>query len=86
MFEGSGTVEPLAAPAVGEDSRAFTIRLLARDIALGAPARTTAAILLRRQGAYAIVYVTAHGDTEPVDEAVRLARLLDDRLQDAGSA
>ena len=86
MFEGSGTVDPLDAPTIGEDSRAYTIRLLSRDVVLGAQPRTTVAILLRRLGVYAIVYVTAHGATEPLDEAVRLARLLDERLERAGGA
>jgi hypothetical protein len=86
MFEGSGTVDPLDAPAVGEDSRAYAIRLLSRDIALGAQPRTTTAILLRREGAYAVVYVTAHGEREPLDEALRLGRLLDERLQHAAGA
>jgi hypothetical protein len=86
MFEGSGAVDALDAPTVGEDSRAYTIRLLSRDVVLGAQPRTTAAILLRGEGAYAIVYVTAHGDREPLDEALRLGRLLDERLQRAGGA
>ena len=82
---GSGpdtTVDPavdLPAPPIGQDSRGMALRTHASD-----GTATTAVLLFRRGSVYGYVGVTAVGEAPPVQEALRLAQLVDGRLAAAG--
>ena len=72
-FPGNAT--DLAPPPVGEDSRAFTT-----SAGLGPFSVSVAGTAFRRNGAVVGVMVMSAGGQPQVDEAVRLAQVVDGRL------
>jgi hypothetical protein len=72
-----GNSTELAAPALGEASRAFTI---SSPLMGGAMTASTVFVAVRRAGVVASVAVTSMGNTPQTDVAVRLAQSMDQRL------
>jgi hypothetical protein len=72
-----GNATELAAPAIGEASRAFTI---SSPLMGGAMTASTVFVAVRRAGVVAGVAVTSMGNTPQTDVAVRLAQSMDQRL------
>jgi hypothetical protein len=73
--EAVGAEIVIAPQPVGEDRRALAVQLQSRG-----QTRSAAYVLFRREGAYVYLSLMATGGTPPVDEALRLAQLLDSRL------
>ncbi len=72
---------PLPDPPVGVESRALALRrTLPNRMTM-----STAVVLFQREAIYVSVVVGAIGETPPIEEAVRLARLVDERILAAGS-
>ena len=79
---GDTSVDPavdLPAPPIGQESRALAMRAHAPE-----GTATTAVLLFRRGTVYGYVGVTAVGQAPPVQEALRIAQLVDARLVAAG--
>jgi hypothetical protein len=72
-----GTPTDLAAPGIGEASRAFTVTT---PMMGGAMTASTVFVATRRAGIVSGVAVTSLGDTPQTDEALRLAQAVDQRL------
>jgi len=81
LREDWGRTRELPPPAVGQESRAVVT-----DVPPDASARlvSTAGIVFRRQETVVGIAVSALGQSPPVDEAIRLARLVDARLAATG--
>jgi hypothetical protein len=71
---------PLPDPPVGVESRALALRrTLPNRMTM-----STAVVLFQREAIYVSVVVGAIGEAPPIEEAVRLARLVDERVLAAG--
>jgi hypothetical protein len=72
-----GTPTEIAAPGLGDASRAFSVT---RSAPGGAMTANSVFVALRRAGVVAGVMVTSMGDTPQTDLALRLAQSVDQRI------